>query len=465
MRSLRYQFIAFILAVLLIFLVLLNIYPVTSSRDQIFEEKKASLSSRVSVISTSLGSLDTLNRDAVADVLSYLDVEELERIVVVDMSGVTIYDSSGSSDSAAELPDLLSVLDSKTVFRSSFDGACFSSFAAAPISRQDSLSGAVAIVEYDSERADMLMQMQLRIRTLSFSIGLAALLAVILFSEILIHRIRQLVGSVKTVAGGDYAHRLDVKGKDEIAQLGDEFNLLTERLETTERQRRRFVADASHELKTPLASIRLLSESVVQNQNVDSETMREFMTDICSEAERLQHTTELLLDLSRLDDDVHVETEPVDLQQTVLDAMSMLKRLADEKDVSLSADLDEGCVVMATGEDLFHIVFNLAENAIKYNVPGGSVRIITSGGEDVIRLTVEDTGIGIPEEDRLNVFSRFYRVDKARSREAGGSGLGLSIVHDAVQTHGGSITIGSNKPQGTRVVVEFPRPSSEETGI
>jgi signal transduction histidine kinase len=120
---------------------------------------------------------------------------------------------------------------------------------------------------------------------------------------------------------------------------------------------------------------------------------------------------------------------------------------------------------MATADDLYHIVFNLIENAVKYNVPDGSVHVTAEADETSVRLTVEDTGIGIPEADRLNIFSRFYRVDKARSREAGGSGLGLSIVHDAVLAHGGSITVGANKPQGSVFIVTFPRPTSEETGI
>jgi signal transduction histidine kinase len=98
-------------------------------------------------------------------------------------------------------------------------------------------------------------------------------------------------------------------------------------------------------------------------------------------------------------------------------------------------------------------------------VPGGIVEILLSQDEKTVRLTVSDTGIGIPEEDRLNIFTRFYRVDKARSRQSGGSGLGLSIVHDAVLQCGGSIDVGSNKPQGSVFVVSFPRPTSEETGI
>ena len=148
-----------------------------------------------------------------------------------------------------------------------------------------------------------------------------------------------------------------------------------------------------------------------------------------------------------------------------MDATALLKPLAEEKAVTIHTELADGCVVMATADDMFHIVFNLIENAVKYNVPDGRVDVSLRESGKSIQLSVTDTGIGIPEEDRLNIFSRFYRVDKARSREAGGSGLGLSIVHDAVALHGGSVTVGPNKPQGSRFIVSFPKPTSEETGI
>ena len=183
---------------------------------------------------------------------------------------------------------------------------------------------------------------------------------------------------------------------------------------------------------------------------------------MASEAMRLQRTTEKLLDLSRLDDKVSAPAEPVDLKKVVLDSLTPLRPLAREKGVSLCLALEEGCRVLATEDDLFHIVFNLVENAVKYNVPGGSVDISLHQDEKQVTLQVSDTGIGIPEADRENIFNRFYRVDKARSREAGGSGLGLSIVHDAVLAHGGSITVGQNTPQGSVFTVSFPRPSTEE---
>ena len=465
MRSIRTQFIVFVGVLLLILLIMLNFIPTTSSRDQIFEEKRTSLSSRLAVISNSLSSLDSLSSGAVGDVLHFLDVTGLNGIMVTDKAGKSIYISSSDSKTFLREEDIFEALASTVVFRSVFTQSAFDSYAVSPVCCHGSVAGTVGIYEHDTERAEMLMEIQHRIRTISFFIGGVAIIIVLLFSEVLIRRIKELVNSIRIVADGDYAHRLITRGHDEITELGDEFNLLTERLDTTEKQRRRFVSDASHELKTPLAAIRLLSDSIVQSENMDPDTMLEFVSDIGNEAERLQHTTEKLLDLSRLDDGVQVVEEPVDIKQSVVDALSTLIPIAKEANVKFRCDLEDGCVVMATVEDMYHIVFNLMENAVKYNISGGSVHIVLTSDGSTVTLAVEDTGIGIPEEDRLNIFSRFYRVDKARSREAGGSGLGLSIVHDSVIAHGGTITVGSNKPQGTVFTVNFPQPTPEETGI
>lgn len=468
MRSLRFQFMAFISALLVLLLILLNTYPITSSRDAVIEEKRSSLSAQAAVITSSLAGLESPGRDSIGEVLRVLDVSGLSRVLVADENGRVLYDSAGTRPGeAAGLEDLSTALSGqgKTVFRSVFENSAFDSSFTMPMSYQGRLTGAVYIREYDSERGEIIVQVQSRIRALSLTIGLAALLLAGFFAFMVVQRLQELVRSMRTVAAGDYSYRHPVKGQDEISELGDEFNQLTQRLQTTEKQRRRFVSDASHELKTPLASIRLLADSVVQNEGMDPATVREFVTDIGNEAQRLQRTTEKLLDLSRLDDEVQIVPEPVDVKQVSVDALVLLRPLAAERHVRIKCELEEGCVVMATGDDVFHIIFNLVENAIKYNLPEGSVILRLSSEPDSIRIVVEDTGIGIPEEDRFNIFSRFYRVDKARSREAGGSGLGLSIVHDAVQAHGGSIAVGQNKPRGSRFIVSFPKPTPEETGI
>lgn len=464
--SIRFQYTALVCVVLIMLLTLLNTYPLISSRDTIFSEKETAMSRQASVVASALSSLDELTEQSVEEVLKLLDVSGIDRIAVTDHRGVTVYDSAdhGAVGRYSALSEVKTACSGKVVFRSRFEDSAFISSFATPMSFQGAIHGIVFISEYDSEQAGIILAVQSRIRTISVTIGVAAILLVSLFSILLTRRIRELSGSMKVVADGNYSYRMTPRGNDELTELGDEFNALTERLENTEQQRRRFVSDASHELKTPLASIMLLSDSIVQN-DMDKETMREFVTDIGSEAERLRRTTEKLLDLSRLDDNVQIVPEPVDIKQVCIDALAPILPIAEENDVKIRCDLADGCVVMATADDMFHIMFNLIENAVKYNVPGGSVRVTSDMDEDKVHITVADTGIGIPEEDRLNIFSRFYRVDKARSREAGGSGLGLSIVHDAVTAHGGTIAVGQNIPQGSLFIVTFPQPTSEETGI
>lgn len=464
MRSLRFQFFSFLAILLVVLLLMLNFFPVTSSRDTVFQEKESAISSQASILASALAKLDKPDRDSVTEILRLLDISGFDRTVVVDTGGQAVY-AANSEAAAAETEDITTALAGNTVFRSKYTGNAFLSSCAIPISRQGAITGAVYLMERDVERAAIILELQSQIRSISIVIVLIVLALALVFSSVVIRRIQELSSSMRIVAGGDYSHRLQTYGNDELTDLGNEFNMLTERLDTTEQQRRRFVSDASHELKTPLASIRLLSDSIVQNEGMDPETVREFVTDIGNEAERLQRTTEKLLDLSRLDDDIQVMPEPVDVKRVAVDAMLLLKPLADERQVRIRCEMEDGCVVMATVDDMFHIIFNLTENAVKYNVPGGSVFLSLKGGDQEIQFTVEDTGIGIPEEDRYNIFTRFYRVDKARSREAGGSGLGLSIVHDAVKAHGGTIMVGENKPQGSRFTVSFPRPTSEETGI
>ena len=461
-HSIRFKFILFILAILLVLILLLNLYPVTSSRETMIQEKRSSLTSQASAVSSALAGLDLLASEDVSRIIGALDLDNFDRITVIGTDVGTIYDDGeGSFDPE----DLRTALRGEIAFQSALTGTDFISSIAVPIVSPDGLRGAAALYENDLDLARLLLTVRERIAVLSLMIGALVLLLAITFSWVVLRRLNDLTQSMGIVAGGNYSYRHTVTGSDEISELGREFNALTEKLETNEAQRRRFVSDASHELKTPLASIRLLSDSILQTENMDPDTVREFVSDIRTESDRLQRTTEKLLVLSRMDDDIKVVPEPVDLKQVTLDTLSALAPLARDRRVSLGSQLDDGCVVMASREDMERIIFNLAENAIKYNVPNGSVTVRLSQDDNSVHLSVEDTGIGIPEEDRLNIFTRFYRVDKARSRQSGGSGLGLSIVHDAVTAYGGSIRVGNNRPQGSVFIVSFPRPTSEETGI
>ncbi len=357
---------------------------------------------------------------------------------------------------------MVSALRGEDVFRSEYKEHAFRSRAAAPIMYRGVTIGSVYLYEYDAEQANLLVSIQSNLRYVSIIICLVALLLCLVFSRSLRHGINSLLRAIRKVREGEYNHRVEVQGGDELAQLAEEFNELTGRLQITEEVRRRFVSDASHELKTPLASIRLLTDSILQSENMDLETARDFVGDIGEEADRLTRISEKLLTLTRLDAGVTAEHDPADVGRVVARVERMLRPLADAVDVTLVTDLRADCFVPASDDEVYQIAFNLMENAVKYNLPGGKVMVNLSKGADTVTLEVADTGVGIPEEDRAKIFDRFYRVDKARSRGLGGTGLGLSIVSDTVRLYGGGIAVYPREEGGTRFVATFPACGGQE---
>ena len=186
--------------------------------------------------------------------------------------------------------------------------------------------------------------------------------------------------------------------------------------------------------------------------------MRDFVGDIRSEADRLQRITEELLRLTRLDGQPPLQCCDVPAGAVAERVVRMLRMLAEEQGVTLETDIDKNCVVRATEDDLYHILYNLVENAIKYNRRGGFVRLTLRREGGGTAIAVEDNGIGIPEEDLPKIFDRFYRVDKARSRAAGGTGLGLSIVRDTARRYGGAVAAARREGGGSVFTVIFPAP-------
>lgn len=225
--------------------------------------------------------------------------------------------------------------------------------------------------------------------------------------------------------------------------------------EQAEQRRREFTANVSHELKTPLQSISGYSE-LIQCGLAKPEDMQPFAKRIYDETQRLIRLVEDIINLSRLDEGGGYEPRQMDLYDTAREVVRDLQTVAADKQVQLTL---EGTAAEITGvpELARGIVYNLCDNAIKYNRPGGSVSVTVSGENEGVLLTVKDTGIGIPEEEQDRIFERFYRVDKSRSKEVGGTGLGLSIVKHAALVMGAQIHLESRLGQGTTIQVSFPK--------
>ncbi len=466
-RSLRMKYALTYLALIAAVLVLLNTYPVLASQQMVFQSKQTSLQSQVSVMASALAGPEGLNREGVARVMEVLGDAGLSRVLVTDSTGITLYDTSTASGAVgryALLYEVTRALQGRDEFCSDYTAGAFHSRAAIPVTYRGMILGAVYADEYDADQGQLLVGIQQTLRTISMVIVLVSAALSLIFSQALTLRLGRLLDAIHIVREGEYNHRVKTQGRDELSQLAGEFNALTDRLQTTEEVRRRFVSDASHELKTPLASIRLLTDSILQTDHIDPETVQEFVGDIGDEASRLQRITEHLLTLTRLDAaPPAVEPEPVEIRGVAQRVEHMLEPLAKAVDVELKLNVPEGLMVKTTRDDLYQILFNLVENGIKYNLPGGRVELYAQDWEGKVVIMVEDTGVGIPEADADKVFDRFYRVDKARSRAAGGTGLALSIVRDTARRHGGEVAVQRRSPRGSRFTVTFPL--CEEGGV
>ena len=450
------SYIAIIVAVLL----LLNTYPLVTSENLTFRSKQSSLQSSVSVMVTALSGLEELSEENVAGAMTLVEETGISRILVTDASGRVLYDTretDGAIGRYVFYTEVVQALRGEDAFYSEFSDDAFKSCAASPVIYHSQTIGAVYAYEYDTEQAALLLSLQRNLLTISAVVTVFAAGLSLVLSRVLTRRFGVLTEAIRRMREGSYSHRAEVGGNDEISELAFEFNAMADRLQETEEARRRFVSDASHELKTPLAGIRLLSDSILQTEDMDMRTVREFVGDIEQESERLARITENLLRLTRLDSGAMPEAEVVDIAPVMARVVRMLRPVAEEKRVELSYGVAREGKTLASEDDLHQILYNLTENAIKYNRPGGFVEASLGGDDAQCVLTVSDNGIGIPESDLPRVFDRFYRVDKARSRAAGGTGLGLSIVADTVRRRGGSIDASAREGGGTVFTVRLPR--------
>lgn len=444
-----------ITAVVLFFL---NIYTSTTIRNMIFQAQHESLEGKAQLMTTALLQLDELSVTRTEQAINSLEDLATTRTVVTDAGGAALYDSLGTGGAEGRLllfPEVLTALRGKDVFYSRFQNGAIESRAAIPLVKHGQLLGAVYLMQYDTNQGALISALQRNVLRLSAGLEVGIVFISLLFAIAFSRRLRRILTSVRLMRAGDYSHKVSLRGNDELGQLGREFNNLAERLDASEQRRRQFVSDASHELKTPLASIKLLSDSILQNE-MDAATQREFIGDIGREADRLGRLSQKLLTLTRLDSKVEEEREIIDAAATVQKVVRMLRPLAGLRGIRLQATLAEGCTLMTVEDDLYQIAFNLVENAIKYNHEDGWAKVsLRRQGEDVV-LTVEDAGVGIPPESMEHIFERFYRVDKARSRAAGGAGLGLSIVHDMVVRNFGTIRVAPREGGGSVFTVTFP---------
>ncbi len=408
------------------------------------------------MVASEISLLQVINEASAGDVVENIPSLRSSLVMITDNAGKVIYNShTGQQDAYALYPEIIDALRGNDMFTWRYQDGKMISKGAMPIVSYGATIGCVYITEIDNQQGAIIGSLQGNILFVSIALVVIIVAYSLFSSNTFSKRLRKIMQSMRIIRTGDYSHRVKLGGADELSLLGDEFNDLVERLQISENKRRQFVSDASHELKTPLASIKLLSDSILQN-DMDPQTVKEFVSDIGNEAERLNRMSQKLLSLSHIEMDNSADCEITYIGPTMQKVARMLSAIAQQKDIKISVEILQDCSILIIEDDLYQILFNLAENGIKYNTTGGKLFLSLKREDDFAVLTVSDTGVGIPEDAKEHIFERFYRVDKARSRESGGSGLGLSIVKNMVLRNGGDISVDSILEEGTTFTVTFP---------
>ena len=353
---------------------------------------------------------------------------------------------SGAQTMTAQTPD--AEYDEQSTWVGCFASALFAA---------ERRVGALVMIVSVQDTVDSLLVMRDQMLRI-FSIALVVVLILSAFiSRIVTKPVKELSAGIERMSAGDYQHRVHVPGKGEMAQLAAAFNQMSEQVHNLDEARNQFVSNASHELKTPMATIKILVESMLYQEDMPAELRSEFLTDINKEIDRLSSVVSDLLTLVHIDSHkLRLRREQMIFADTVRESAKRLMPLAGKRGQELTVEISDPCEMMADPGKLAQVCYNIIENAIKYTPDGGKISVtLHRMGRDAV-LEIADTGVGIPQEDVAHVFDRFYRVDKARSRDTGGTGLGLSIVQQIVRLHAGSVTVTSEQGKGTTFTVQLP---------
>ncbi len=403
------------------------------------------------------------------------------RILVLDESGKVQFDSQGEECGRRVLSqEVLNVLtagsESSYGIHNGENTEIGLNWLTMLRSRQGWTGWFAAKTEYNGERTGLLLfvaSMQdtvdrifTLLRRLLFYFALAAIVVLVaawLYAGVLTKPVQALTKSIQKMSKGDFSSRVPVTGSGELRRLAETYNTMSERLETLDQTRNQFVSNASHELKTPLATMKIMLENVIYQPEMPEELRNEFLGDINREIDRMNAVIVDLLALVRMDDQgAQLRKERFSMKELVEDNLLRLQPMIETHHHVLVTDMRGECPVTADAEKMNHVVYNLIENAIKYTKDGGKITVRLAQQQQIVSFSVTDNGPGIPEKDLPYIFDRFYRVDKARSRETGGTGLGLSIVQQIVKQHGGTIQAESELGKGTTFTVELPRGEEEK---
>ena len=401
------------------------------------------------------------------------------RLMLIDMDGKVQYDTFQTlCGSRLQIEEVLQVLTGgeKEAYgmyqpgravaeaMSGEEGSDHVAYCACEMTEHGERIGAMLFVSRVQRMMDSLNTVQWQLISVFLVIAVAALVLALVLSQVLTKPITALSKTMSKMGKGDLSVRVPVRGSGELKELAENYNTMASQLERLDESRNQFVSNASHELKTPLATMKIMLETMLYQPDMPPEIREDFMTDMNHEIDRLTGIITDLLTLTRMDSgSENLRKETVDMSRLTEETVRSLMPAADQKNQKLTAEVEQGISMRGDRLRLNQILYNLTDNAIKYTPEGGEILVTLRKEEDDSLLwAVRDNGIGIPKEDQERIFDRFYRVDKARGRDSGGTGLGLSIVRQLIGMYGGTISVQSEMGKGTEFTVRLPGEGAEK---
>lgn len=431
----------------------------TTLHSSLFNQKKMEVLTNANIIASIIS--DDFTDAYIQEKLPLFPIEKNARVIVVNTNSLVLFDSyketnlKGKTFINAAITDAL-LSDAKNSSNAYKEDGNWLIDASVPIIKNSTTIGAVYLIQSGDSTEEVI----LHIRNSLLILGALIILFVGIFSasmaSILTLPIEQFTKFINNMPKDSLQH-VQIDSRDEIGQLAIAFNNLIDRMAELEDKRRTFVSNASHELKTPLSIIKLLSDSLMQTENPDPDFINEFLSDMSKEVDRLTRIVEKLLDMTQMDSShLNMQFVHTDVREIVQEVYEKLLPLAQNKNIELTFNQPSDEVILPVERDtITEAIYNIADNSIKYT-ESGTVAISISRDLGNVYIAVTDTGIGIPKEEIQKIFDRFYRVDKARARETGGTGLGLSIALDAVKLHNGHIEVKSEEDAGSRFTITLP---------
>lgn len=449
--------------VILITLVLMSVYILGVLSENLYENQRVQLFAKANIISDMSVQMLEENND-------YMQREIVQTLAGTNIRGLVLNAAYTVLCDTTDGIGLKGKVYSRDIIKTALSGEQASSIdrnenevnmmsVAVPMKNGDTIIGVVYLMSSVEDVDKTIGYIQTSQFIFSALISVLVGMLSLGMSYVVTSPIDEVIVVAKAISKGDFSARAKVNGKNELAQMASTLNYMCDELEMLEEKRRNFVSDASHELKTPLATIKLICDSIVSTENPDPKMVSEFLSDLSDEVDRLTRIVERLLVLTKMDSGTSApKFETVDPVALINAVVRKLMPTANSKNIALYADIqtENTHQMMLDYDKIWEAVYNITDNAIKYSPEGGYVKVSNENLSDSIVIKIEDNGSGIPDSDKERVFERFYRLDDSRARDTGGTGLGLAIAKEAVVMHGGTIEILDSEENGCIFKITIP---------